>query len=92
MVFFALALIGFVIIPCLCVGQVVSAIICRKFKLDVKQCAAMIFVCQIGTLLFSVVQFFVGCDSAPVAGVNTAYSTSFSYTTDDPDVLSITSQ
>ena len=59
--------------PSAILAQIVSAFICRRYKLNTKQCAAFIAVCHVVVLALIISKLFIGCGNSPVAGINSPY-------------------
>ncbi|XP_072020345.1 solute carrier organic anion transporter family member 5A1-like [Amphiura filiformis] len=86
----AAILMGGLMVPCVTIAQIVSAVICRRFKLDTKQCAAFILICHIIGFASMTSTLFIGCGNTPIAGVNTAYPMGVDSVTASPDYMSTT--
>ena len=87
--FFFFQISGGFMVPSVTISQVVSAVICRRFKLNSKQCCAFILICHISSGIFMAMNLFIGCNNSPLAGINTPYSMD-PFNTDSPDVLTTT--
>ena len=61
-------------VPIVSIAQVVSAVICRRYKLNTKQCTKFVFICHIFGLLALTAQMFIGCPNLTIAGINSQSS------------------
>ncbi|XP_072037993.1 solute carrier organic anion transporter family member 2A1-like [Amphiura filiformis] len=86
----AAMLMGGLMVPCITIAQIVSAVICRRFKLDKKKCAAFILICHCISFTSMVAQVFIGCGNTDIAGINTAYPIGDDFITTAPDYTSMT--
>lgn len=77
----ATILTGGILIPCVTVGQVVSAFICRRFKLNTRGCVIFILISLCLSVVTVPIKMFIGCPTPPTAGVNVPYAAAV----DSPD-------
>ncbi|XP_072037932.1 solute carrier organic anion transporter family member 2A1-like [Amphiura filiformis] len=66
--------VGTIFIPCMMMGLIVSAFVCRRFKFDTKQCLIFVIICLSVSLVTVPAKMFIGCSNPPVAGVNVPYA------------------